>query len=318
MLPQPFRNTAVLGAGLALAAGTLFSFGGVTVRLSPHLDPFQYNAWRCVGLIPLVFLMAAMRRRSPWRLVVESGWLGLAGGVALTLAGLLFIVSMKTTTVANALLFASGAPLLGALMARILLKEAIGAVTWVAIGLGAIGLLVMTGSELGAGNFVGNAAAVGSAVAYAIYSIAARVGRHRDMSGAVVDYALMIAAVSVTVVLWSGGSLAAPPFEAGMAMLHGGLFVGGGMILFNLAARSIRAGQLTLLAQTETILGPVWVYLLFREEPRLTTVAGGALILLGVMLSAWASGRAPVAGNVPDHRQEDDGAADYGGKARVL
>ena len=78
------------------------------------------------------------------------------------------------------------------------------------------------------------------------------------------------------------------------------------MILFNLAARSIRAGQLTLLAQTETILGPVWVYLLFREEPRLTTVAGGALILLGVMLSAWASGRAPVAGNVPDHRQEDN------------
>src|SRR5262245_14528711 len=147
---MPIRDNAAWGAFFALAAGTLFSFGGVPVRLSPSLDSFQYNAWRCVGLVPFVFLMAAARRRSPLEQVRTAGWLGFAGGLALTLAGVLFITSMKTTTVANALLFASGAPLIGALFGRVLLKEAIGTATWVAIGLGALGLLIMTGSELGA------------------------------------------------------------------------------------------------------------------------------------------------------------------------
>src|SRR5262245_14239860 len=137
---------AFLGAVLALAAGTMFSFGSVPVRLSPHLDAFQYNAWRCVGLVPLVLLMAAMRRRSPIDQGREAGWLGFGGGIALMMAGMLFITAMKTTTVANALLFASGAPLMGSLLARIFLKEAIGAATWIAIALGGIGLLIMTGS----------------------------------------------------------------------------------------------------------------------------------------------------------------------------
>jgi drug/metabolite transporter, DME family len=309
---------ALIGALLALAAGTMFSFGSVPVRFSPHLDAFQYNAWRCAGLLPMVLVMSATRRRSPLDQMREAGWVGVLGGVALMLAGTLFIIAMKTTTVANALLFASGAPLLGALLARLLLKEAIGMITWVAIGLGAVGLLIMTGSELGAGNFSGNACAVGSALAYALYSIAARIGRGRDMSGAVIDYALMIAGVSVAAVWLGGGSLVVPPAEAAWAMLHGGVFIGGGMLLFNRAARTIRAGQLTLLAQTETILGPVWVYLLFGEEPRLATVLGGAVILAGVMLSAWSSGRAPVGQNMTDHGEEHDRAADQRRQAGVL
>jgi drug/metabolite transporter, DME family len=311
------RSTLV-GAVFALAAGTMFSFGSVPVRLSPHLDAFQYNAWRCVGLVPMILLMAAMRRRSPLAQIREAGWVGAMGGLALMLAGILFIVAMKITTVANALLFASGAPLMGALLARVLLKEPIGSITWTAIGLGAAGLLIMTGSELGAGNFVGNACAVGSAVAYALYSIAARIGRGRDMSGAVIDYALMIAAVSLAVVWLEGASLVVPRGEALWAMLHGGVFIGGGMLLFNLAARTIRAGQLTLLAQTETILGPVWVYILFGEEPRAATVLGGAVILLGVMLSAWASGRTPVGQDVADDGEKHDGTADDRRQTGVL
>jgi drug/metabolite transporter (DMT)-like permease len=317
-----FSRSAAWGAAAALAAGTVFSFGGVPVRLSPHLDPFQYNLWRCVGLIPFVLLLSLIQRRSPIAQMREARWLGLAGGLCLTLAGTLFIAAMKTTTVANALLFASGAPLLGALLARVLLREAIDLVTWIGIGLGALGLLVMTGSELGAGNALGNAAAVGSALAYALYSIVVRIGRDRDMSGTVIDYAILIALVSALLIVVTGSSFSTPMAENAWAMVHGGLFIGGGMLLFNYAARTVKAGQLTLLAQTETVLGPLWVFLLFGETPRLTTVLGGALILLGVMLSAWGQTRRsapmPVAPDVPDHRAQHDGAAEKGGQARIL
>ena len=285
------RNPAFQGALLALAAGAMFSFGGITVRLSPSLDSFQYILWRCVGLVPLILVISAWRGVSPVRQMAASGWLGLAGGLCLTAAGVLFIFAMKATTVANALLFASGAPLLGALLARVVLKEEIGTVTWSAIALGALGLIVMTGSELGAGNAVGNLAAVGSAVAYALYSILARIGRGRDMSGAVTSYSLMTAGISLAIVLASGSTLATPMIENAMAMVHGAIFIGGGMVLFNLAARLVRAGQLTLLAQTETVLGPVWVFLIFAERPRLATILGGAVIMAGVVLAAWGESR---------------------------
>src|ERR1700744_2744826 len=71
---------------------------------------------------------------------------------------------------------------------------------------------------------------------------------------------------------------AASVAENAAAIVHGAVFMGGGMILLNRAARYVGASQLILLAQTETILGPVWVFLLFQEMPRSTTILGGAVV----------------------------------------
>jgi drug/metabolite transporter (DMT)-like permease len=284
---MPLRHSILVGALLALAAGTLFSFGSVTVRLSPHLDAFQYLLWRSLGVVPPILAMALYQRRSPIGQIVKSGWLGLAGGACLTAAALTFIFAMKTTTVANALLFSSCAPLLGALLARVLLKDPVAPITWSAIGLGVVGLLIMTGGELGGGDMIGNIAAVGAAIAYALYSIVARIGRDRDMSGVLTVYAVVTAIISFIIVLLHGSDLDTPWFENSMPILHGTLFIGGGIVVFNLAARLVPAGQLTLLAQTETILGPLWVFLMFNERPRLTTLIGGAVVLAGLMLAAW-------------------------------
>lgn len=284
---MPFRHPILAGALMALAAGTLFSFGSVTVRLSPHLDAFQYLFWRSLGIVPPILAMALYQRRSPGAQIVRSGWLGLAGGICLVLAALTFIFAMKTTTVANALLFSSCAPLLGAVLARVFLKEPVAPITWAAIALGVAGLVIMTGGEIGGGEFIGNVAAVGAAVAYATYSIVVRVGRNGDMSGVLPNYALITAVATAAIVFWSGAPFATPWLDNSMAILHGALFIGGGIVIFNLAARLVPAGKLTLLAQTETVLGPVWVFLLFDERPNPTTLVGGAVVLAGVMLAAW-------------------------------
>jgi len=284
---MPFRQSILAGALMALAAGTLFSFGSVTVRLSPHLDAFQYLFWRSLGIVPPILAMAFYQRRSPGEQILKSGWLGLAGGICLVMAALTFIFAMKTTTVANALLFSSCAPLLGALLARLVLKEPVAPITWAAIALGVAGLLIMTGGELGAGEFIGNIAAVGAAIAYATYSIIVRIGRNGDMSGVLPNYALITAVATAVIVFWRGTPFATPWFDNSMAIVHGAFFIGCGIVVFNLAARLVPAGKLTLLAQTETVLGPVWVFLLFDERPNLTTLIGGAVVLAGVMLAAW-------------------------------
>ena len=77
-----------------------------------------------------------------------------------------------------------------------------------------------------------------------------------------------------------------------MAMLHGAVFIGIGVACFNAAASQIPAVGLTVLAQTETILSPVWAFLILGERPSSYTLAGGLLILTGVLVSAVAGPRA--------------------------
>lgn len=286
------RQTALFGAFLALAAGTVFSFGSLTVRISPSLDAVQYLLWRSFGLLPLVMVVALLQGKSPLRQMLSGGCLGLGGAICMTVMADLFIFAMKTTTIANALLFSSAAPLIGAILARLILKERILLFTWLGIVIGIAGLLVMTWGELGSGNAIGNIAAFGVGFAYGLYSIIARMGRDRDMSGVVMGWAVITIITCGIYMLATGSSFATPMAENLAAMLHGAAFIGGGMYLLNAAARHVGAGRLVLLAQTETILGPVWVLLFFAEVPRLTTIIGGAVLLAGVLLSAFARGDA--------------------------
>lgn len=284
------RGSYLFGAFLALAAGTVFSFGSITIRESPHLDAVQYLIWRSFGLLPLVVGVALAQGKSPLRQMMSGGWLGIGGALCMTVMADLFIFAMKTTTIANALLFSSAAPLIGAILARLILKERIFAATWGGIAIGIVGLLIMTWGELGSGNAIGNLAAFGVGFAYGLYSIIARLGRDRDMSGVVMGWAVLTILTCGAFMLARGITIATPMAENAYAMIHGAVFIGGGMYLLNAAARHVGAGQLTLLAQTEMILGPVWVYLFFGEVPRLTTLLGGAVLLAGVLVAALGRG----------------------------
>ncbi len=279
---------ALFGAFLALAAGTVFSFGSITVRVSPHLDAVQYLLWRSFGLLPLVVIVSLLHGKSPLRQLLSGGWLGLGGALCMTVMADLFIYAMKTTTIANALLFSSAAPLIGAILARLILNERILLATWLGIVIGIVGLLIMTWGELDSGNAAGNLAAFGVGFAYGLYSIIARLGRDRDMSGVGLGWAVLTIVTCSLYMMFTGSSFATPLPENLAAMLHGAAFIGGGMYLLNAAARHVGAGRLVLLAQTETILGPVWVLLFFAEVPRQTTILGGAVLLAGVLLSAFA------------------------------
>ena len=59
-------------------------------------------------------------------------------------------------------------------------------------------------------------------------------------------------------------------------------------MLFLRGAPAVPAVGQTMLAQTETIFGPIWVWLLFGETPSATTLIGGAAILAAVVAMALA------------------------------
>ena len=62
----------------------------------------------------------------------------------------------------------------------------------------------------------------------------------------------------------------------------GCLQFGIGFWCFTVATRYIMASEVALFSLTESLLGPIWVWLLIRETPALATLIGGIIIIASV------------------------------------
>ena len=82
-----------------------------------------------------------------------------------------------------------------------------------------------------------------------------------------------------------------------LALLGAGQ-IGLGLALTTSGARLIPAAQTALIGLLEVVLGPIWVWLAYAEQPGTATLIGGAIVVAGVLLQASAEppgGRQPAA-----------------------
>ncbi len=196
---------------------------------------------------------------------------------------------MKTTTVANALFLSSCAPLLAAILGYLALGEKLSLWQTASIALGLAGLLIIVSGGLGAGSLIGNVCAIVTALGFASASVAMRGGHVRDFSPAIFGYGLVACTFSALVCLGEGVSLVSPLADVVAALAGGLLPMGLGFACFLRGAPRVPAAAQTVLAQTETIFGPVWVWLAFGEAPAAPTLIGGSVILAAVVSMAAAS-----------------------------
>jgi drug/metabolite transporter, DME family len=274
----------LLASTFALSAGVIWSFGPVFARLADEADAFQYMIWRSVGIIVVIELIARYRHRAPVTLTAyRSGRMMMLATLMLLLASLAFVYAVKTTTAANAAFLASITPLIAVVGSRIFLGERMNRVTIVAIGVALFGLVVTVWGDVEAGNMVGNLAAVSSSVGFAGYTVCVRTDPNRDWSPVMPGYAVMMIVICSAVTLAGGRTLVPPAPEIGYALLHGGVFIVTGTLLFNVAARQVPAVAMVVFAQTEMVFVPVWAFLVLSESPRTSSLIGGAIIFTAVI-----------------------------------
>ena len=78
-------------------------------------------------------------------------------------------------------------------------------------------------------------------------------------------------------------SFALSPHDLTIAVLMGCLQFGVGFWCFTVATRYIMASEVALFALTESILGPIWVWVGVGEEPSLLTLIGSGIVLVCVV-----------------------------------
>jgi drug/metabolite transporter (DMT)-like permease len=289
----------IVASLLALGAGAVWSLGGITAKVADGADPFQYLVWRSVAVIVVVEALSFLQRKpAPTLTAYRSGRTMIIANVMLFIASFGFVYAVKTTSPANAAFLGSTVPIFGALLAWVILRERLNWVTIVAIVVAFIGLLVTVVGDLGSGTMVGNLAALSSAVGFAGYTVCVRSDRARDWSPVLPGYAVMMIVVCGAVTLAKGNSLVPPTGDLLLAMLHGGVIIVLGTYMFNHASKQVPAAVMTLFAQTEMVLVPVWSITLLGERPKTMVLLGGCIIFVAILgkaiYDARTANQAPV------------------------
>ena len=284
------------GVAMVLAAGVLWSFMGLAIRMIPEAGTWAVVFYRSLGMVPVLLAFIALRSGGrPWAVIRGAGVAGVIGGGGLIFAFLGAIYAIQTTSVANAVFLYSASPFFSALLGRIVLGERVRPATWAAIGLAAVGIAVMVREGLEGGALAGDAAALISARGFASFTVALRWGRVGDMYPAVLlggVFTIALAAVAI----WSGaGTLALAPRDAGIAMAMGAGLLASGMVIYTLGSRVVPAGELALFSMTEVMLGPVWVWVFLGEKATPGALTGGTILLAAIAGNALSGARARAA-----------------------
>ena len=219
--------------------------------------------------------------------MISVGTIGLFATLFYAGSNTAFIVALALTTVANTLFMLSAEPLIVALLAWLILKERIRPSTWLSIALAFVGVTVMIGGGIGTGRAVGSLVALAGSLSFAAFTVTLRVRPMQDMLPVIVLAGIVVAVVSAAV---TGGELAVGTTDlvlcAAMAVASAV-----GSVAFLAGARVLPATQVLLLAMSEVVLGPLWVFLAYGERPAEATLFGGAIVLGAVVLQTLAGAR---------------------------
>jgi drug/metabolite transporter (DMT)-like permease len=268
---------------VALAAVAWSTAGVLQRQLTLDTSTQVMGRAAFAGVALLVYVAVVERGR-----VVEAfrsvGLAGVAVALCVAIASSCFISALNHTSVARVLFILAVAPVLAALLARLMLGEPITRRTVVAMALALAGVALMLGAP-DEGDLAGDVLAFTAALAFALMIVITR-WRH-DVSMAPATCLSQAILVLAFIPFASPGEIAGDDV-VWLAALGIGQ-IGLGFALLTVGARLIPAAQVGLITLLEVVLGPVWVWLALDERPSTATLVGGAIVIVAIVIQTRAA-----------------------------
>jgi len=269
------------GALLVACAAVCWSSGGLIVRLVAT-NPWTTSLWRSLfASLFLALVLWAVRGRgivAQWR---EGGRPVVIVALCMATASTCFIFSLAHTSVANTLILMSTGPYVAGLLGWAWLGERVALRTWVSMGVALAGTVVMVSSSYARGAVFGDLLAIVMAASFAVATVLVR--RHPEIQMA--PAAALAPALTALIALPLAEPFSISPRDFALLAFFGVGQFGAGFLLFMTGARLIPAAESSLIGMLETVLGPLWVWLVLSERPGAATLAGGALILAALLVN---------------------------------
>ena len=280
------------GLLFVFAAGILWSTVGLGIRMIEDAVVWQILLYRSISMSLFLYIVIRLRSgESPFLQIRRIGLPAVVAGLSLVAAYSGGIYAIQNTSVANAMLLFATAPFMAAVLGWLVLREPVRAATWIAIAVALGGILIMVSDNTGDVAAQGSLAALGSALGFAVFTVALRWGRSGEMLPSVFLSGLFAIVITFGICQFLELSVVLSLQDGGVAMGMGVFQVGAGLILYTLGSRSLPAAELTLLSLAEVLLGPLWVWLFLNETASLNTLVGGAVLLIAIAGNAVSGKR---------------------------
>jgi len=273
-------NNQKKGMLLAFTAIMFITPDSLFIRLA------NINSWNLIfyrGLIPFLVVFIGLIYIYKTKLLKElinNSWHGIAYAAVFTMTNIVFVISIENTNVANTLIMIAMAPMLSAIISFIFLKESPDQKTWIAITITTLAVIYIFYDALDAGDFLGNFLGLVAAMGLAIGANIIRSAKKISLVPSAMIGKLMIALIAllfVDQIELEGNDLIIVPLMCIMCVAIP-------FVLVTLAPRYITAAETNLFFLLETILGPLWVWLVIREQPSIETIIGGAIIITTIAI----------------------------------
>jgi drug/metabolite transporter, DME family len=232
--------------------------------------------WR--ALFAGVLLLPAVRRPR-WNV----GLVPMA--LCFTCMNVTFMRSMTLTTAANAIWLQSTAPLWVFVFGLLFYRESHDRRDLIPLGFGLVGVALILAFELGSSenrSLEGVIYGLLAGIFYAAVIVSMRFLRGQNGAWLVAVNHLTAAAVLAPFCLHLGYGVDAQ--RLGVLACFGLFQMGLPYLLIARGLRDVPSQEASGIALIEPVLLPIWVYLAWGEQPAWWTIAGGALILAGLIL----------------------------------
>ena len=280
-----------IGAAFLLTAcgGLLFTFDLPLLRLS------MADQWTMVfvrGLLLFATLSCGwlvarmMGDRAPYL----AGAAGIAVACTSTLGNISYIGAVVHAPAANVVFLIALTPVIAASLSHLVLGEKVHTYTWSATILALCGAALITSQGIDSGHWVGDALAMTSAFCSAtILTIIRATGSKVATSLALGSLASSVIALTfftiVPSTLLGSGAFGVPTLL--WLGLNGLIVMPLATVLLARGPRLLPSADVSMFFMLETILTPIWTWMLFAEVPSPRVLLGGLLLIVTLLAHSW-------------------------------
>ena len=271
------------GSLLAFVAVMLITPDSLLIRLS-NIETWGMLFYR--GAITFVVVLIGLLifyNKNFLNALFNVGYTGIFYTVSFAICNITFLISIQNTNVANTLVMIATAPMLSAILGGIFLKETPDKKTWIAIIITFLSALYIFYDSIQLGNFFGDFMGLVTATGLAVNAVLVRSAKDRDLLPAAVSGKLCVAIFAFFFV----DSFDLVGNDMVYVPLMCVLCVAIPFVLVTIAPRFIPAAEVNLFFLLETIIGPIWVWMIIKEQPSLETIQGGIVIILTIAIHSF-------------------------------
>ncbi len=289
---QKLEQSYGTGVLFVLLATLGWSLSGVFVRLMPGLDGWQLNCWRgfWAGVVLLIYLISVYGRDTFRKFAEVPKIALLSSALFFSVGSTLYVSSLTMVSTATVSVIGATSPLFIGLLGPLVTGEKAGVESWVAAGLAVLGVGIIAGDGLVAGEWLGLLMCLGVPMLFAGQTLALRKYRDFDMVPAICFggfLTFLFAGFMGFSAGHPGGGFDVGGREVALLAAMGLLQLAIPLMFYIRGAVSVPAITLSLIAMLDAVINPLWPWLIVGETPNQAAFVGGSIVIGAVLISIF-------------------------------